>query len=52
MDFDHLTILSFHKTNGNCIDNSPVANQPEVLIPVIDRPVGDRHKQDIKFFCV
>jgi hypothetical protein len=52
MNFDHLTILSFHKTNSNCINETTIPNQPEVLLLVINRAAGDCHKQNIKFVHV
>jgi hypothetical protein len=52
MDFDHLIILSYHKTNGNRLDNATIPNQPEVLLLAIDGVVGDCHMQNIKFVCV
>jgi hypothetical protein len=53
IDFAHLTRLSFHKLNGeDCMDDTTVANQPKVLHPVIDGPVGDHSKKYIQFVCV
>jgi hypothetical protein len=36
MDFGHLTILSFHQLDGNRIDNTTIASNPQVLLPVVD----------------
>jgi hypothetical protein len=52
MDFDHLTILSFHRMSGDCMDDTTIANQPKVLLLVIEGPVRDCCKQDIKFIHV
>jgi hypothetical protein len=49
MDFAHLTILSFHKSNGNRINNTTVAGSPEVLLPIIDGAANTCRQQDLKF---
>jgi hypothetical protein len=36
MDFSYLTILSFHQSNGNRIDNTTTAGNSAILLPVVD----------------
>jgi hypothetical protein len=52
MDFNHLAILSFHKSNGNWINNTTAARHPGILLLVINGPVNACRKQDIKFVRV
>jgi hypothetical protein len=52
MDFAHLSILSFHRSNGNRIDDTTVAGTPEVLLPLIDGPAAACCKPDVKFVRV
>ncbi len=47
MDFAHLSILSFHQSNGNHIDDTTVAGTPEVLLPLIDGPATACRKLDV-----
>jgi hypothetical protein len=41
MDFVHLTILSFHRSNGNRIDNTTLAADPQVLLPIVNGAVAE-----------
>jgi hypothetical protein len=52
MDFNILTILSFHKSSGNCIDNTTVACSPEVLLFIINGATNTCRQQDLKFVHV
>jgi hypothetical protein len=52
MDFNHLAILSLHKSNGNWIDNTTVARHPGILLPVTNDSVNTCRKQDVKFVRV
>jgi hypothetical protein len=52
MDFNHLAILSFHKSNGERIDNTMVPGHPEILLPVINGPVNVCRQHDVKFVRV
>jgi hypothetical protein len=52
MDFGHLTILSFHNSKGNRMDNTTTANDAQVLLPVINGNLGDCWKQDVRFVRV
>ena len=49
MDFGHLTILSFHNSKGDRMDNTTTANNAQVLLPVINGNLGDCQKQDVSF---
>ncbi len=52
MDFGNLTILSFHNSRGNWMDNTTTANDAQVLLPVINGNLGDCRKQDVRFVRV
>jgi hypothetical protein len=52
MDFGHLTILSFHQSDGNRIDDTTVAADPQVLLPVVNGALAICCKQDVKFVQV
>ncbi len=52
MDFTHLAILSFHQSNGNRIDDTTVADSPEVLLPIIDGPAAACCTPNVKFVRV
>jgi hypothetical protein len=47
MDFNQLLILSFHRSNGERIDNTTVAGHPEILFPEINGPVNACCQQDV-----
>jgi hypothetical protein len=44
-NFAHLTILSFHSNAGTQVNNTTDANDPAVLLPVVDGPYADCCKQ-------
>jgi hypothetical protein len=52
IDFAHLTILSFHRLNGSRIDDTALAANPQVLLPIVNGAVDGCQKQDVKFACV
>jgi hypothetical protein len=52
MDFAHLTILSFHASNGDRINTTTTAANPQVLLPVINRPIGNCRNQAVRFMRV
>ncbi len=52
MDFAHLTILSSHRSNGDKIDDTTLAANPQVLLPIMNGAVAGCQKQDVKFVCV
>jgi hypothetical protein len=52
MDFGHLTILFFHQLDGNRIDDTTVADDPQVFLPVVDGALAECHKKDVKFVRV
>ncbi len=44
-NFAHLTILSFHSNAGTQVNNTTVANNLAILLPVIDGLYADCYKQ-------
>ena len=52
MDFSHLTILSFHLSNGDRIDTTTTAGDPAILLPVIDGNYANCRQQDVRFVRV
>ena len=50
--FDCLTILSFHDSQGNRIDDTMTAADPQVLLPVLDGVLLSCRKQDVRFVRV
>jgi hypothetical protein len=44
-NFAHLTILSFHSNAGTPVNNTTVANDSAILLPVVDGPYADCRKQ-------
>jgi hypothetical protein len=48
-DFCHLTILSFHTTTGDVIEDSTTAADPDVLLPVQDGNIAQCWRPNIKF---
>jgi hypothetical protein len=49
MDFAHLTILSFHRLNGDRIVDTTLAANPQVLLPIVNGAIARCQKQDVKF---
>jgi hypothetical protein len=52
MDFAHLTILSFYRSNGDRIDDTTLATNPKVLLPIMNGALAGCQKQDVKFVCM
>jgi hypothetical protein len=46
-NFGNLVIQSFHNSAGAVIQNTTVAGNPSVLLPVIDCPLPACHQQDV-----
>ncbi len=44
-NFQHLMILSFHSSIGTQVNNTTNANDSAILLPVINGPLVDCHKQ-------
>jgi hypothetical protein len=51
-DFCHLTILSFHTTTGDVIEDSTTAADPDVLLPIQDGNIAQCRRPNIKFVQV
>ena len=52
MNFSYLTILSFHQSNGDRIDNTTTAGDSAILLPVVDGPYANCRQQDVRFVRV
>jgi hypothetical protein len=52
MDFTHLTIISFHRSNGDRIDDTTLVADPQVLLPIMNGALAGCQKQDVKFVCM
>ena len=52
MDFARLTIISFHNSRGNRIDDTTVAGNAQVPLPIQDGTLPTCHKQDVHFMRV
>jgi hypothetical protein len=52
MDLAHLTIPSFHRLNGDRIDDTTLTSDPQVLLPIMNGAVAGCQKQDVKFVRV
>ena len=52
MDFAHLVIHSFHNAQGNHIDDTTSAGDPQVVLPVQDGNKAQCRKQDVRFVRV
>jgi hypothetical protein len=48
----NLRILSFHNSTGTRINNTTVAGNPTILLPVMDGPLAACRQQDMHFVCV
>jgi hypothetical protein len=46
------TVLSFHRSNGDRIDDTTVAGSPNILLPIVDGPAAICRKPDVKFVRV
>jgi hypothetical protein len=52
MDFGHLTILSFHNSQGNWMDDTTTVSNAQVLLPIVNGILADCHKQDLRIVHV
>jgi len=52
LDFAHLSILSFHNSKGDRIDTTTTAADNRVLLPIVNGPVADCRKEDIRYVRV
>ncbi len=52
MDFAHLSISSFHNSQGKQMDDTTTANNAHVLLPVVNGVLADCCKQDMRFVRV
>jgi hypothetical protein len=48
----NLQILSFHNSTGTCINNTTVAGDPTILLPIINGPLAACRQQDVRFLHV
>ena len=51
-DFSMLTILSFHNAKGDIMTTTTDATDPSVLLPVVNGPLANCRKKDVKFVRV
>ena len=51
-DFANLSIVSFHDSAGAQINNTTVAGNPGLLLPVQDGPIAACRQQDVRFVRV
>ena len=52
MNFGHLSILSFHNSQGARMDNTTTAANAQVLLPIQNGPLAGCCKQDVRFVQV
>jgi hypothetical protein len=52
MSFNNLTILSFHDSAGNIIDNTTTPRDPQILLPVQDGNLANFLSQGVRFVRV
>ncbi len=50
--FDHLTIMSFHNSEGTIINDTTTAANAQILLPVQNGVIANCRQQDIKFVRV
>jgi hypothetical protein len=50
--FANFAIISFHNSAGTGINNTTIAGNPALLLPVINGPVATCYQQDVCFVCV
>jgi hypothetical protein len=48
----NLQILSFHDSTGTQINNTTIARNPAILLPVVNGPVADCRQKDVRYICV
>ena len=51
-DFNQLTIVSFHNSAGNQINNTTIAGNATILLPVANGPVATCRQPDVRFVRV
>jgi hypothetical protein len=51
-DFSRLTFLSFHSVNGDVNEDTTMAQDTTILLPVQDGNVANCHRQNVKFVRV
>ena len=49
MNFNNLSILSFHTSNGDRIDNTTTAGDAAILLPVLNGNLATCRQQDVRF---
>jgi hypothetical protein len=47
MSFDNLTILSFHNSASNIVNDTTTPTNPQVLLPVQDGNLANCHSQEV-----
>ena len=52
MNFTNLSILSFHRSNGDRIDTTTTAGNAAILLPVINGNLNNCRQQDVQFVQV
>jgi hypothetical protein len=52
MDFGHLSILSFHNSQGAQMDDNTTAADAQILLPIQNGPLAGCPKQDVRFVRV
>jgi hypothetical protein len=52
LNFSNLVIQSFHNSAGAVINNTMVADNPSVLLPMINGPLNTCHHQDVCYVWV
>jgi hypothetical protein len=51
-NFRNLTVISWHDSAGNIIKNTTVANDPAILLPIVNGPLANCRQQDVRFVRV
>ncbi len=51
-DFQNLSIMLYHDSAGDPIDNSTMDNNPSLLLPMVNGPIVACHHQDIHYVHV
>jgi hypothetical protein len=51
-DFSNLVIQSFHNSAGAVVNNTTVANNPSILLPMIDSPLNTCRHKDVCYVRV
>jgi hypothetical protein len=48
----NLQILSFHDSTGTQINNTTIACNPAILLPLVNSPMADCCQKDVRYVCV